>query len=111
MSFMMLNHNLQRSVVQVIRGQKKRMEKIMDTGEHLSNKKARGMDESELYRIICADYIEVNNRQPSTEESDGLRESAERRKGNLMTRSRVRQAINDRIWSPAEGPRAIYGPA
>ena len=80
----------------------------MERADHLSNARAKDMKELELHELLLEFFAEVNDRQASADESEGLREAAQWIREGSVPWSRTRQSILGGTWDPTEGPRAIY---
>jgi len=77
----------------------------------LTNENARERPESELAQILCDYFREIKGSDPSLAQESGLREVAEWIREGQVTWTNVQRAIDEDTWNPAEGARAIYGPA
>jgi hypothetical protein len=73
----------------------------------LTNTRARKLQEQELFHELQDCFTLKNRCAPSKEETDGLREAAEWVKGNLVQWRQVERAINEDLWDPAQGARAL----
>jgi hypothetical protein len=77
----------------------------------LSNSKARNLSSERLVQELRECFAERTGREPSEEETKGLREAAEWIKGNSAGWQTFERGIQDETWDPAEGARSVYGAA
>jgi hypothetical protein len=74
----------------------------------LSTRIALATPEAELTRILRDYFAEITGRTPSATQQEGLRETALWIRGGEVEWPKVVKAIADKVWDPADGPRAIY---
>jgi hypothetical protein len=74
----------------------------------LTNSAARKLEQEELFQELKECFTEKNRREPSAEESRGLREAAEWIKGNSVPWRQFERGIMDETWAPEQGARAVF---
>jgi hypothetical protein len=74
----------------------------------LTNSGALKLQEQELFQELQDCFTRQHRRAPSKEETEGLREAAEWVKGNLVQWRVVERAINEDLWDPTQGARALF---